>query len=748
MKKKWLAMALSASILTTCIPFGGVEAASSEALPAFPGAEGGGKYVTGGRATTVYEVTTLDDYSKKEKPIKGSLRDAVSGSNRTIIFRVGGTVHLKEALKITGSNLTIAGQTAPGDGITVADYTTSVEADNIIMRYMRFRLGDRVVSEDDAFGSRYHKNIIIDHSSFSWSVDEVISLYDNENTTVQWSISAESMLMTTHQKGRHGYGGIWGGKNASYLHNLIAHSTSRNPRLPTVTKLVDLTEMTNNVIYNWGFASTYGGGAEDYRYNIINNYYKYGQNTYNNVKSQLFGEVAPETRLFMDGNIMDGSSEVTADNWAGVQKYSNISKLTEPANMPNPYTAESAVDAYGNVLSDAGATLPRRDSYDARIIQDVKNRTGQHINSPIEIGGYPDYSQTLSSVVDRDHDGMDDVWELANGLSPSDPKDGNETTLSEVGYTNLEVYLNDLIVQGKAEGRHTDNPETAIHYPFNNQIFEKGSNICVTASASDRDGIAKVEFIVNGEKQGEATTKPYRFHWENVQDGTHFLVIQATDNKGLKTQSDNVAIHVNTTGSTLPWTSVDIGNPGIPGHTTVQEQNGTITVKSAGLIGATAESESEVDNFQFAYQSLEGNGEIIARIEAVTPTDNYAKAGVMIRNSLEDRSEMAFLSIPYVKFGKKGVLITRSSIGAKAVKIEPENFINTPYWVKLVRNGNEVTGLISTDKETWSKIGTVDLDLNDTVYYGLAADAAKVDNEVNRYNTSVFSGVELNKLEE
>lgn len=158
------------------------------------------------------------------------------------------------------------------------------------MRYMRFRLGDRVASEDDAFGSRYHKDLIIDHSSFSWSVDEVVSLYDNENTTVQWSISAESMLMTTHQKGRHGYGGIWGGKNASFLHNLIAHSTSRNPRLPTVTKLVDLTEMSNNVIYNWGFASTYGGGAEDYRYNITNNYYKNGPNTYTSVKINCLGK--------------------------------------------------------------------------------------------------------------------------------------------------------------------------------------------------------------------------------------------------------------------------------------------------------------------------------------------------------------------------------------------------------------------------------------------------------------------------
>ena len=195
--------------------------------------------LTGGRGQAVYEVTTLADYKINETPIPGSLRDAVSQSNRTIVFRVGGTIRLKESLKITGSNLTIAGQTAPGDGITVTDYTTTLKADNVIVRYLRFRLGDRYPART-TFGFRYHKNIIVDHCSFSWSVDEVLSLYDNQNTTVQWSIAEESMLMTTHQKGRHGYGGIWGGNNASFLHNLVAHNFSRNPRFPTVKREYDI----------------------------------------------------------------------------------------------------------------------------------------------------------------------------------------------------------------------------------------------------------------------------------------------------------------------------------------------------------------------------------------------------------------------------------------------------------------------------------------------------------------------------
>lgn len=148
-------------------------------IPAFPGAEGGGKYVTGGRGGEVYIVDTLADYSKSETAIPGSLRDAVSKDNRTIIFRVGGTIHLKESLSITGSNLTIAGQTAPGDGITVSDYTTNINANNLTIRYVHFRLTDRYPSEDDSLGSRYYKDIIIDHCSFSWAVDEVVSLYEN-----------------------------------------------------------------------------------------------------------------------------------------------------------------------------------------------------------------------------------------------------------------------------------------------------------------------------------------------------------------------------------------------------------------------------------------------------------------------------------------------------------------------------------------------------------------------------------------
>lgn len=738
--KKWLSQLLVASMLAASFSVSAHAETAVGSLPAFPGAEGGGKYVTGGRGQAVYEVTTLADYKSTETPIPGSLRDAVSQGNRTVVFRVGGTVRLKESLKITGSNLTIAGQTAPGDGITVTDYTTTVEADNVIVRYMRFRLGDRYPSEDDAFGFRYHKNIIVDHCSFSWSVDEVLSLYDNQNTTVQWSIAEESMLMTSHSKGRHGYGGIWGGNNASFLHNLVAHNFSRNPRFPTAKREYDIVESTNNVIYNWGLFSAYGTGGEG-QYNLNNNYYKYGANTYYNVRNQLFDQLTSPSKMYVGENIMDGDAAVTADNWLGVQTVQDPSlKLSQPAQVAGGYVPESAQDAYNHVLSGAGATLPKRDAIDARVINDVKNRTGQYINSPIEVGGYPDYPAVVSTVVDQDHDGMDDAWELEKGLSPANPDDRNGTNLSPEGYTNLEVYLHDLVVKGSVGNKNTDNPFVAITSPVNNTLKDAGSNVTVEAAASDSDGIAKVEFIVDGVAIAEDKAAPYSFDWNNVADGTHFLVVRATDNAGLSTQSDNVAVHVNKTGPIAPWQSQDIGKPGIPGHTQLEGDAQTVTVKAAGDIGGKA------DAFHFAYQPLTGNGEIIARVDHVTATDDNAEAGVMIRETLDASSKMALMAIPYVKFGKKGVMISRSATGGDSASVEPEDFIATPYWVKIVRIGSQLSGLISADKTNWKLISSVDIPMSETVYIGLAADASKTINDVNRYNTSLFSGVELHTL--
>ncbi|TQR97090.1 pectinesterase family protein [Paenibacillus ottowii] len=751
-------------------------------IPAFPGAEGGGKYVTGGRGGEVYEVTTLADYGKGEQMIPGSLRAAVSSDNRTVVFRVGGTIHLKEPLKILGNNLTIAGQTAPGDGITVSDYTTGIDADNVILRYLRFRLTDRYSSEDDALGSRYHKNIMIDHCSFSWSVDEVLSLYDNVNTTVQWSIASESMLMTTHQKGRHGYGGIWGGRNSTYHHNLLAHNASRNPRFPTDKKQIDAVEMTNNVIYNWGFFSSYGGGEGSY--NVLNNYYKYGPNTYKDVRSQIFVDVGSEkykTRMFIGGNYMYGNDSVTKDNWQLGTSIGSIidpsTRLAEPIEVrgeydngisPNaygPYQATDAQTAYAEVLAGSGATLPRRDAVDARIMNDVKNGTGAFINSPREAGWiYDDYSVTTAELTDSDLDGMPDEWERAHGLDPKNADGRNGQQLAGTGeyahfakgYTNLEVYLNDLIAK-LSNGSEVGNPEVAVQVSDeggrslkHNDILEAGRNATITAMAKDQDGIAHVEFIIDGKLVGKVENAPYPIDWNHVTDGTHYIVARVTDRKGNATFSNPVTIHVNTTAPTGSWLSEEVGSEGndgyIQGNTQVlkEDSNGSsIRLKSAGDI------DGQADLFHYAYQKWEGDGELTARVEKITPVDDNAEAGVMIRESLKPGSKMAFMSLAFVKYGKQGILISRDQTDGKTKRASMETFITTPYSVRLVRQGQKLTGWVSTDGVTnWEKVGETVIDFSDhqPLLFGLATDASKQQNDVWNYNTSEFSNVTIRKL--
>lgn len=324
---------------------------------AFPGAEGGGMYATGGRGFDVYEVTNLEDYTKDMDPIEGSLRDAVSQGNRTIVFRVSGTIHLKQPLKIKQKNLTIAGQTAPGDGIAVAGFGTNISgSEDLIIRYMRFRPGSaNVETEFDAFGGRDIKNAIIDHVSTSWSIDETLSFYRNENTTLQWSIISESLLISGHEKGRHGYGGIWGGENATFANNLVATHISRAPALGnTGNKInpISSTDMVNNVIYNWGFNSTYGGDNQEN--NIINNYYKPGPATHEKVNKRIVspGKDGTGSWFHITGNYMYGNKAVTADNTLGIEDIkSGVTFSSTPYDVlgHEQLTVRSAEQAYDQV---------------------------------------------------------------------------------------------------------------------------------------------------------------------------------------------------------------------------------------------------------------------------------------------------------------------------------------------------------------------------------------------------------------
>lgn len=268
--------------------------ALADNLPAFPGAEGFGRYTTGGRGGAVYHVTKLDDDGSE-----GTFRWACNKSGvRTIVFDVSGTIYLKSALQLKRGNVTIAGQTAPGDGICIADYPFTIDSDNVIIRFMRFRLGNRHVDkhEGDGLGGMDRKNIIVDHCSISWSIDECLSVYGSKNITLQWNIVSQSLKKSGHSKGAHGYGGNWGGSGATYHHNLLAHHDSRVPRLGPRpgTQKDERMDLRNNVMYNWGGNGCYGG--EGMTVNIAYNYYKPGPTTLKRTKAMQYRLAAPGIR--------------------------------------------------------------------------------------------------------------------------------------------------------------------------------------------------------------------------------------------------------------------------------------------------------------------------------------------------------------------------------------------------------------------------------------------------------------------
>ena len=440
---------------------------------AFPTAEGYGKYTVGGRGGVVYEVTNLNDSGE------GSLRAAVEAEGpRTVVFRVSGTIDLKKPLRIRHPYITIAGQTAPGDGICIKRYPLNIDADEVIIRYIRVRLGDETGGDTDAISSRYHKNIILDHVSASWSIDETMSIYHCENVTIQWCMITESLFDSNHAKGTHGFGGIWGSNYSTYHHNLIAHHSSRNPRWASGGGYNDY---RNNVLYNWGYNSSYGGEKQqvgnpkysDITVNMVNNYYKPGPATQSGAASYRlvnpgYRSAEDYGRWYVADNVVVGNEKVTADNWDGGVQMKNGEEMLPKIRLDKPWDAmkineETAEEAYESVLKGAGCVFPRRDAVDARIIEEVRSGKATYegasyktkkrvadpsvpcgmIDSQENVGGWPEL-KSLPAPVDSDHDGMPDEWEKKNGLNPHDASDRNG--VAENGYTNLENYLNSLVL--------------------------------------------------------------------------------------------------------------------------------------------------------------------------------------------------------------------------------------------------------------------------------------------------------------
>ena len=476
-------------------------------IPAFPGAEGGGMFSYGGRGGKVITVTNLNDRGP------GSFREACEvGGARIIVFNVAGIIRLETPIIVRAPYITIAGQTAPGDGVCIAGESFWVDTHDVVVRHMRFRRGEtKVTRRDDSFGGNPIGNIMIDHCSCTWGLDENISFYRHMyspgegykdeklptvNVTIQNTISAQALDTYNHA-----FGSTLGGENCAFMRNLWASNAGRNPSVGWY----GIFNFVNNVVYNWVHRSMDGG---DYRamFNVVNNYYKPGPLT---PKDSPVGHriLKPEAgrskldykvygRVFADGNIMEGYPEITKDNWAGgiqIENQRNTDGYTENMRAYEPFAMPyinimSAGDAYESVLKNVGANNPCRDIVDQRIIHEV--RTGEvyyekklpkdaygdmwglaeksqdedgHfkyrrlpkdsykkgiITDIRQVGGYPEYKGT--SYVDTDGDGMPDAWETANGLNPNDPSDANKDCTGD-GYTNIEKYINGISTKNRID---------------------------------------------------------------------------------------------------------------------------------------------------------------------------------------------------------------------------------------------------------------------------------------------------------
>jgi hypothetical protein len=483
-----------------------VSSVASATPPAFPGAVGQGAAASGGRGGDVYHVTTLADYNPKTEPkIEGSLRHAIRSAEapRTIVFDVGGAIALHAPLEIRKNDLTIAGQTAPG-GVTLWGYPVEVsQATNVIVRYVRVRLGDfhvrRAGGVPAPAGSRNDldpasanalyvgngsERVILDHVSATWGIDETLSVTKARDVTIQNCLVAESFNESLHPKGPHGFGSLVrgeltaadqaaGGGGFTFFGNLWAHHRGRMPSLGGQQKLdAGQTEadrrrtdvnLVNNVVYDWGNQATHRSELGEVRANIIGNLFVSGPAKNGDYS---FRENVPDrTVVFQRGNVQDldedgehdGREVAPADAADAFRDFGAEDQLLsegEPLPFldgvaPHIHTAE---EAYAAVVAGVGASL-HRDAIDQRVIDSLRGRTGGLINSQEQLrdsaGKLPGIDdlveQRRPAGFDSDGDGMPNAFETDHGLNPQDPADGDAANLSAEGFTNLEVYLNTLV---------------------------------------------------------------------------------------------------------------------------------------------------------------------------------------------------------------------------------------------------------------------------------------------------------------
>jgi hypothetical protein len=467
-------------------------------IPAFPGAEGGGAFTPGGRGGKVIVVSSLADFGP------GTLREACeTGGARIVVFNTAGIIRLSTPIHVRAPYITIAGQTAPGDGICVTGSSFLIDTHDVILRHVRFRRGAQDVAfRDDAVGGNPVGNIMIDHVSASWGLDENMSIYRHVyardstgkgeklptvNITIQNSIFSEAMDTYNHS-----FGSTIGGHNCMFAHNLWASNISRNCSVGMDGGF----NFVNNLIYNWWNRSVDGGDNKSF-FNIINNYFKPGPITpldkpisYRLLKPESGRDKSHPTefgKAYVNGNIVEGNSKVTKNNWDGGVQLSDEFKLEDyvknirvdkPFAMPN-VTMMDTKKVYKSVLKNAGATFPKRDAVDVRIVKTVETGKAIYVNDaplyvpkyvkrrlPVDsykqgiitdirqVGGLPEYKG--QPVVDSDQDGMPDIWEKANGLNPNDPTDAVKDCNGD-GYTNIEKYINGIDTKKRVDWKNLKN---------------------------------------------------------------------------------------------------------------------------------------------------------------------------------------------------------------------------------------------------------------------------------------------------
>ena len=690
------------AVVTVCAGGSGIapqkqpamKAAAAGGLLAFPGAVGGGKYATGGRGGEVYHVTNLNDSGE------GSFRDAVSKSGRIVVFDVSGTIELKGNI-LCSSNVTIAGQTAPGgSGITLKNYKMGMSGDNIICRYISSRPGPyaSTSSGNDAWGGAKGANSIIDHCSMGWTTDEQWGLYSNNtNYTVQYSVLGPADSWGGHKKGLHGFGIMMGKGDLTFDHNLIIHNVSRNFRGKVPDQYT--ADFTNNIIYDWGYQTAYGTIGH---LNYVNNTLKAGNSTTggyhwmyvdSTTKPQNFKVYCAGNRLINKDGSMNG---ITWDNWAGVTVKDGIgiskNDLYSASSFPINYngenisaanTAESAAAAYDHVISFAGNGISpdKRTAIDKQCANETKNGTGQCSGTAAYDGSEPNLSKynikcgvtysypsavTKKEITDIDNDGMDDNWELKRGLDPSDPTDYAGDYCGQ-GYMNIEYYINDLTVNSFPQGvvklspegdNFTPVPTVSAFETIEAESFTEQKGLQTEENAD----FSNIGYIENGDWA--------MYRRIDFGSGAQSIKVKVSGNAGaIELYTDNLSgsplakVNCHGTGGFMDYEEIEVGIPKIIG-------THNLYLKFTGGEGYLV----NVDSFVFGKDAIPLGGDVFKNVEVTAQANSLvwqieknAAVGSLI---FGDRT----FKIAELQSDLEGAEILLTSCDAKGTKGEAASF--------------------------------------------------------------------------